>query len=111
MESDASNAGGPSAAAPVRLPDIDEFNQRRKKGHGGGSGSRASSRPDSPLASGSGLLAPAHALLSAHPATVGGAVGLPGKHGGHGRATRVAADNDLWPMDSATAPAAPLSAR
>ena len=100
MEADASNAGGPTAAAPVRLPDIDEFS-RRKKG--------STSRPDSPLSSG-GVLAPAHALLSAHPATVGGGVGLPGKHGGHGRATRVAADNDLWPIDFATAPSA-LSAR
>ena len=97
MENAAANAGGPAdkAVVPVRLPDIDEY--RRKRG----------SRPESPLTNG-GLLGPAHQLLSEHPTSVGGGVGLPGgRGGGRGRSTRVADISDQvepWNVGMGTVP-------
>ena len=107
MEADAALAGAPSdrAAAPVRLPDIEEQYRRPQT--------------DSLMTPG-GVLTPAHALLKEYPTNAGGGVGLPGKHGGRGRATRMAdvggGEMGPWtvgmetPANSATIHA-PLSAR
>lgn len=68
-ENTAIAAGASPQSIPVRLPDIDEV--KRRGGH---------SRPDSP--SSSGILSPAHHLLSQHPQTMGNAVGMSPHAGG-----------------------------
>ena len=82
-------AGGGQAGAPVRLPALDEFN---KFGGFMPKGARTS-RPDSPT--GSSILDPAHALLSAHLSTTGGAVGVPGAKAYHAARSRVAQESSL----------------
>ena len=82
-------AGGGQAGAPVRLPALDEYTKFcgfMPKG-------ARTSRPDSPT--GSRILGPAHALLSAHPSTMGGAIGVPGAKAYHAARMRVAQESSL----------------
>lgn len=91
-ELDAMRASFPEPGVPVRLPDIDEFNRRASPHHYGSpetpSSVMTSAACDSSLShspgghSGSGVLSPAHQMLSKHPlASLSGGVmggfGLP----------------------------------